>query len=92
MTPQDWNDANARALTVAFSGDTGDPARPDDPFLIINSWWEPLDFAVPDSLRDLGWQVEIDTADPAASGRGIDPSAGITLTGLSLMLLHGKRT
>jgi glycogen operon protein len=56
--------------------------------ILINSWWEPLDFKVPDALRDLGWRVELDTADPTVSGRGIDPSAAITLTGRSLMLLH----
>jgi pullulanase/glycogen debranching enzyme len=65
MTAQDWNQSFARAVTVALSGDTGDSADPNDPFLIlINSWWRPLDFTVPDSLRDLGWQVEIDTRDP----------------------------
>ena len=45
MTPQDWNDSSARAVTMALSGATGDPTRPDDPFmLMLNSWWEPLDF------------------------------------------------
>ena len=33
--------------------------------------------AVPDSLRDLGWQIEVDTADPAAAGRAVDPSAAV---------------
>ena len=85
MTPQDWSDSFARAVTMALSGATGDPARPDDPFLLmLNSWWEPLDFTVPDSLRDLGWRVEIDTADPDAAGRAVDPSAPVTLTGRSL--------
>jgi len=92
MSPGDWSDSNARAVMVALSGDTGDPAHPDDPFLIlINSWWEPLDFKLPDSLRDRGWRVEIDTDNPAVSGRAIDPSAGVTLTGRSLMLLHSTQ-
>ena len=57
MAPQDWNESFARAVTMALSGDTGDPARPDDPFmLMLNSWWEPIDFTLPDPLRDLGWQ------------------------------------
>ena len=89
MNFQDWSDTNARAVTVALSGDTGDPARADDPFLIlVNAWWEPPDFNVPDPLRDLNWQVEIDTADPTVSGRAVDPSAVVTLAGRSLMLLH----
>lgn len=89
MTPQDWSDSSARAVTVALSGDTGDAARPDDPFLVlINAWWELLDFKVPDPLRDRSWRVEIDTANPAVSGRAVDPSAAVTLIGRSLMLLH----
>ena len=57
MSAEDWDESFARAVTVALSGDTGDPTRPDDPFLIlINAWWEPLAFTVPDSLRALGWK------------------------------------
>jgi isoamylase len=48
MTPQDWNDSNALALTMALSGSTGDDAHPDDPFLLmLNAWWEPLNSASP---------------------------------------------
>jgi isoamylase len=55
MTKQDWNAPFARAVTMAMSGATGDDTRPDDPFLLMfNAWWEPLDFTIPDSLRDLG--------------------------------------
>ena len=68
MTPQDWNASYARAVAMVLSGATGDPTRPDDPFmLMLNSWWEPLEFTVPDPLCDLGWRVEIDTEHP---GRG----------------------
>ena len=69
MTGQDWGAAYARAVTVALSGATGDHTRPDDPFLILlNAWWEPLDFTIPESLRELAWQVEVDTS--AADGAG----------------------
>ena len=90
MTPQDWNDANALALTMALSGSTGDDAHPDDPFLILfNAWWEPLNFSVPESLRGVAWRIEIDTADPAAAGRPVDPANPMQLTGRSMTLLHG---
>jgi isoamylase len=89
MTPQDWSASFAHAVTMAFSGATGDDTRPDDLFLImLNAWWEPLEFAVPESLRDLAWQVEIDTAKPSAAGRVVDPAAGATLTGRSLLVLR----
>ena len=90
MSPQDWSESFARAVTMALSGATGDPTVSDDPFLLmLNSWWEPLEFSVPEALRGLGWQIEIDTQDPAATGRAVDPTASLTLTGRSLMLLRG---
>ena len=90
MTAQDWNESYARAVAMALSGATGDDTPPDDPFmLLLNSWWEPLEFTLPDPLHDLGWCVEIDTEHPEAAGRKVDASAPVTLTGRSLMLLRG---
>jgi isoamylase len=77
---------------MALSGATGDDAHPDDPFLtMLNAWWEPLEFSVPEALRGLGWQIEIDTNDPSAAGRAVDPTTAVTLTGRSLMLLRGRQ-
>ncbi len=90
MTPQDWGATYARAVTMALGGDTGDDAPADDPFLLLlNAWWEPLDFSVPGSLRQLDWRIEIDTADPGNAGVAVDPAAALTLTGRSLKLLCG---
>jgi isoamylase len=92
MTGQDWSASFARAVTMAMSGATGDPARPDDPFLLmLNAWWEPLEFIVPQSLRGPSWQVEVDTADPSAA-RAIDAGSPVTLVGRSLMLLRSPRS
>jgi isoamylase len=92
MAPQDWNASFARAVMMALSGATGDDARPDDPFLLmLNSWWEPVDFTLPDPLRDLAWRVEIDTEHPNAAGHEVHPSAPVTLTGRSLILLRGTQ-
>jgi isoamylase len=92
MTPQDWGASYARAVTMALSGATGDDSRPDDPFLVLlNAWWDPLDFSVPEPLRSLGWQIELDTAEPAALARPIDPAVAIPLGGRSLMLLRGTQ-
>ena len=63
---------------MALSGATGDDAHPDDPFLILfNAWWEPLDFSVPEALRDLAWRIEIDTNDASSAGRAVDPSTPV---------------
>jgi isoamylase len=90
MTPQDWNEPYARALMMALAGATGDDSKPDDPFLaMFNAWWEPLDFSVPDALRPLGWQIEVDTADPSTTGKAVNPSEPVSLTGRSMILLRG---
>jgi isoamylase len=92
MTEQDWGDSSALALTMALSGDTGDDAHADDPFLVMfNAWWEPLEFSVPESLRGIPWHVEVDTAVPAAAGGTVDPAAPVRLTGRSLTLLRGTQ-
>ena len=92
MTSGDWNATFARAVTMAMSGATGEHAAPDDPFLLMfNAWWEPLDFTVPEALRDSGWRVEVDTAEPDTAPRAIDPTVPVTLIGRSLILLRGTR-
>ncbi len=69
-----------------------DDALPDDPFLaLFNAWWEPLDSTVPDPLRSLAWLIEVDTNDPSAAGRAVDPSAAVPITGRSLMLLRSTQ-
>jgi glycogen operon protein len=76
---------------MALSGDTGEHAAPDDPFLLMfNAWWEPINFAVPEALRNLGWHLEIDTAHPAESDRNIDTSA-VPVTERSLVMLRGTQ-
>jgi isoamylase len=90
MTSEDWGASYAMAVTMALSGAAGDDTPPDAPFLLmLNAWWDPLDFIVPESLRGLGWQIKVDTADPAAVDRAIDSSAAVPLTGRSLVLLGG---
>jgi isoamylase len=92
MTPGDWSASFARAVTMSISGATGDPTRPDDPFLImLNAWWEPLDFTLPAPVRDLVWQVDVDTADPGLTGHRVDPTAPVALTGRSLVVLRNLR-
>ncbi len=92
MTGADWGAAYARAVMLALSGDAGDRTGPDDSFLLmLNAWWEPLEFAVPESLRSLSWQLEVDTADPGVVGTPIDSSAPVTLIGRSLTLLRAPR-
>jgi glycogen operon protein len=90
MTAEDWSESYARAVTMALSGDTGAGASPDNPFLLmLNAWWEPLDFHVPDSLLELDWRIELDTAEPGTAGTDVDSSGAVNVTGRSLVLLRG---
>jgi isoamylase len=54
MTPADWNDPGARAVTLMIDGD-GQPDRDadgrllldDNLIVLVNGWWEPLVFTLP---------------------------------------------
>ena len=73
MTDENWNDGNALALGVYLDGsDAPDTAADgsllyDDDFLVlVNGWWEPLDFTIGDCRPGLpppglSWTTVIDT-------------------------------
>jgi len=43
----------------------------DDDFLVlVNAWWEPLDFLLPDTRPQAGWQTEVDTFGPPVPEAG----------------------
>ena len=71
MTMADWADPNARAVGLYLDG-SDDPDRAvdgsalvDDDFLVlVNAWWEPLDFIIPPTRPGQTWHGEIDTYNP----------------------------
>jgi isoamylase len=77
MTDGDWSDPSALALALYLDG-SDDPDRGadgtlllDDDFLVlVNAWWEPLDFVLPATRPQASWHVEIDTYDPGAGAPG----------------------
>ena len=68
MTGADWADANALALALFLDG-CDDPDRAadgslmvDDDFLVlVNAWWEPLEFVLPATREQAAWHVELDS-------------------------------
>jgi isoamylase len=68
MTEADWDDRGALAIALYLDG-SDDPDRAadgtwlvDDDFLVlVNAWWEELDFTLPGTRPDAQWQLEIDT-------------------------------
>jgi isoamylase len=70
MEAVDWSNPGARAVAVGGA----------DGLLLVNAWWEPLSFRLPD---DRTWTVELDTADPTI---GRLASGTIALAGRSVVL------
>ena len=77
MTGADWADASALALALCLDG-SDDPDRAadgslmiDDDFLVlVNAWWEPLEFVLPVTREQAAWHIELDSYDltsPAGS-------------------------
>jgi glycogen operon protein len=87
MDGTDWADPNARAIAIYLDG-SDDPdvaedgtALVDDDFLVlVNSWWEPLGFALPVTRPSAQWQAEIDSYDPAAPAAAARRHAGDQVT------------
>jgi len=36
--------------------------------VLVNAWWEPLNFTLPETRPQAQWQEEIDTFDPVRAG------------------------
>jgi glycogen operon protein len=98
MAGVDWADTQARCIAIYLDGsddpDRADDGRPltDDDFLVlINSWWEPLDFTLPTLRPNQHWCAEIDTFDPAAvTGAAPLNAGGIRTVGpRSVVVLRG---
>jgi len=100
MSPSDWADPGARSIAVYLDGADdpdlaadGTPLVDDDFLLLINAWWEPLDFRVPDTRPDQIWQPEIDSYEPSGNGTRTTLGAGgvTTVRPRSIVLLRGSR-
>jgi isoamylase len=99
MTQADWDDGDALALGVYLDGsdapDDGPDGQPlfDDDFLVlVNGWWEPIDFTIGDCRPGLAWHLEIDSFDPAG-GQAPTRRAGeqVRVGPRSVVVLRGPR-
>ncbi len=103
MTEASWDDREALALGVYLDGSDapdvaadGEPLLDDDFLVLVNAWWEPLEFVVPDCRAGQEWVAEIDSYRPSAAGAGGAPGrrAGerVTVGPRSVLVLRGPRT
>ena len=74
MTAADWADPDARAVALYLDGaddpdraEDGSPLVDDDFLVLVNGWWEPLEFTIPPTRDGQRWYGELDTFDPTAT-------------------------
>jgi isoamylase len=101
MTQDNWADRNALALCVYLDGSDdpdeapdGSPLLDDDFLVMVNAWWEPLDFTVPPVRPGQAWQTDIDSyhgRTPAAADTAPRCRAGdqVTVGPRSVSVLRG---
>ncbi len=86
LTDADWSDRSALAVALYLDGsDAPDRAADgtwltDDDFLVlVNAWWEPLDFVLPAARPQALWRVELDSYDLASRPGPAERKAGDTV-------------
>jgi isoamylase len=72
MTTEDWTNGFAQCLGYVLNGaagefyTTGGQRDVDESFLVmLNAYWEDIDFAMPELPRKMCWQLLVDTAEPS---------------------------
>ena len=91
LNQPDWSDPNARALAMTLAGFEGGA----DIHVMMNMYWEPLDFQVP-ALNGRGWFKALDTSaaapdDIADPGTEVElPGNDYTVQGRSIVVLISK--
>jgi isoamylase len=102
MTAAQWSDRSALAIALYLDGcddpdraADGTPLVDDDFLVLVNAWWEPLDFVLPVTRDQAGWRLELDTYALAPAARaGAGPrTAGqhVTVSPRSLVVLSDPR-
>ena len=97
MTDTDWSDPSALAIAIYLDGSDepdraadGSPLLDDDFLVLVNAWWQPLDFTIPATRDGTTWQSTIDTYDPARPAAAPLRAGGqLTVDPRSIIVLHG---
>ncbi|MER6678968.1 glycogen debranching protein GlgX [Streptomyces sp. NPDC000983] len=96
MTEEDWQRSDAHCVGVFLNGDAiaepdqcGRPVVDDSFLLLLNSYWEPVDFHLPGSAYGERWTTLIDTAEEGGAPDETEHKAAttMTVTARSLVLL-----
>ncbi|MFI1168216.1 glycogen debranching protein GlgX [Streptomyces sp. NPDC020801] len=96
MAEEDWRRSDARSVTVFLNGDAiaepdaqGRPVVDDSFLLLLNGYWEPVDFRLPGPAYGDRWTTVIDTAEPQGPPYEAEhkPSGDLRVEPRSLVLL-----
>ena len=102
MTAADWSDESALAIGLYLDGSDdpdraadGTPMLDDDFLVLVNAWWEPLEFALPATRERASWRIDLDTYGPAAPGSSViasrEPGDHVTVGPRSIVVLSDPR-
>jgi isoamylase len=81
VTDEQWADDTMHAMAVYLDGhdapdqaEDGTPLFDDDFLILVNAWWEPVTFTIPE-VREASqtWFIELDSYDPAVSAARVFP-------------------
>jgi glycogen operon protein len=71
MSDEAWNDGNVKVLGMRLAGDEinevdehGEAVVGDTLLLLMNAYWETIQFKLPDTKSEHVWESLLDTADP----------------------------
>jgi isoamylase len=99
MTDADWQTPYARSIALYLDGTDlpdlspdGVPLLDDDFLLMVNAWWQPLDFAVPATRPGQLWRPVLDSYEPSGTPTPVDIGVGdqVSVRPRSLVLLQGQ--
>ncbi|MEU7057926.1 glycogen debranching protein GlgX [Streptomyces sp. NPDC046197] len=86
MTEKDWQRSDAHSVTAFLNGDAiaepdpqGRPVVDDSFLLLLNGYWEPVDFHLPGAAYGERWTTLVDTAEPEGSPDETEHKHGGTL-------------
>ena len=68
----------------------GTPLLDDDFLVLVNAWWERLDFVLPATRADAAWQVELDSYDPTRAVAGQHAGDRLTVCPRSIVVLSSS--
>ncbi len=87
MTSENWTSPDTRCFGALLDADV--PHSSEALLIVMNNHHEGLEFKLPDGLFSGKWECLLDTSTPTGHGEGA-VSGSLTVTGRSLVLLHGN--